>query len=194
MPHPALAAFLDGKTSSRAKLSQLPRQLRFAARLRRPKTALRLHLGCGAQHIAGFVNIDMKITGATDYVTDISRLPCPDRSVERIETYHVIEHIPHPSAPLVLGEWRRVLQPGGILVVECPDFDEAVRRYLAGDEQLLSSIYGLQRYDGDTHYYGYNMLRLEQLLLSCGFSAVTPGVAQDYHASSEPCLRVEALA
>jgi predicted SAM-dependent methyltransferase len=135
----------------------------------------------------------MKPTRATDYVCDLTRgVPCPPNAAERIETYHVIEHIPHPQVHAVVQDWFRVLQPGGTLVIECPDLDEGVRRYLDGDEDMLGSIYGLQRYPGDTHFYGYNVKRLTSLLTSIGFAKVEEGPARDYHALTEPCLRVEA--
>jgi predicted SAM-dependent methyltransferase len=169
-----------------------PRQHRTRRQLRTGQ-ATRLHLGCGHRRFDGYVNIDMKITRATDYVGDISHLPCPDGTVERIETYHVIEHIPHPHALQVVTEWCRALKPGGTLVVECPDFDEGIRQYLSGDERMLGSIYGWQRYEGDTHYYGYNVERLSALLLSAGFAQVLEGEPTDYHKDTEPCLRVEAV-
>lgn len=169
-----------------------PNQLRTWLRLRRADGSVRLHLGCGHRHLEGFVNIDMKMTGATDYVGGISKLPCPHNSVERIESYHVIEHIPHPLAPAVLREWFRVLKPGGVMVLECPDFDEGIRQYLAGDNNLLGSIYGWQRYDGDTHFYGYNPSRLSALLIETGFKDVISADPIDYHKDNEPCMRIEA--
>ncbi len=83
--------------------------------LRWPKQPLKLHLGCGGKHLPGYLNIDMNWSSATDYTCNIAKLSCPDNSVSRIETYHVIEHIPRPQAERVLQEWYRVLQPGGIL-------------------------------------------------------------------------------
>lgn len=173
-------------------LRALPKQLRAGWRLRHPARPLRLHLGCAGQHEPGFINIDMTRSTATDYVTDISRLPCPDGSAERIETCHVVQHIPHPNMPAVLAEWWRVLAPDGVLVIECADFDEAARQYLAGDDTMLGSIYGRQRNPGDTHYYGFNVPRLRRLLRDAGFGAVEQREPQDYHAQHEPCLRVEA--
>lgn len=168
-------------------------QLHARQRLRRADGTLRLHLGCGHRRLEGFLNVDMKLTNATDFVSDITALGCPASSVDRIETYHVIEHIPHPEVTRALREWYRVLRPGGTLVLECPDFDEGVRQYLAGDEGRLTSIYGLQRYEGDTHFFGYNLERLSRLLVSIGFGSVKGAEPEDYHKDTEPCLRVEAI-
>src|SRR4051794_8984896 len=101
-------------------------------RLKRPTAPLRLHLGCGGRRLPGFVNIDHNFSPATDYISDIGDLPCPDRSVERIETYHVIEHIPQPVVADMLGYWLRLLRPGATLVVECPDLEADIKEYLEG--------------------------------------------------------------
>ena len=156
------------------------------------KQSLKLHLGCGNIRMNGYINIDLNYTPATDYVTDARKLPCRDNSVEAIETYHVIEHIPFPEIPSAVQEWYRVLIPGGQLVIECPNFDEALAEYLDGNEERLYSIYGRQRFKGDTHYWGYNARRLKNLLMASGFSKAIEAEAQDRHKNEEPCLRMEA--
>ena len=154
---------------------------------------MRLHLGCGRQHLDGFLNIDVRKTPATDYVCDIRNLPFADQSVERIESYHVIEHLARNDADSTLREWHRVLTQGGALVIECPDFDRAVADYLAGDESRLDSIYGLQRYPGDAHLWGYSSGRLKRALTAIGFHEIVEAEPQDYHAKKEPCLRIQAI-
>ena len=170
----------------------LRRQIRHGRILRNPPEPLRLHLGCGSQRFPGFVNIDMKFTKATDYVTDIAGCRARTIRARASEHTHVIEHIPHPMVPAILAEWRRVLAPAGVLVLECPELDEAVHKYLAGDLRMLATMYGWQRYPGDTHYYGYNVPRLSRLLTEAGSASVTSEEPIDYHAAEEPCLTVVA--
>jgi SAM-dependent methyltransferase len=162
-------------------------------RLRFPSSALRLHIGCGQNHMEGFLNIDCNHSRATDYVCDAGKLPCPNGSVERIETYHVIEHIPRPVVHQVLSEWCRVLKTGGRLVIECPDFDNDVREYLEGNTERLFSIFGRQRFHGDAHLWGYTATSLKELVESVGLTNCEIKPAQDYHAQKEPCLRLECL-
>lgn len=157
------------------------------------KRPLRLHLGCGNQHIEGYINIDFRKTKATDLVCDIVKLPYPDNSVELIETYHVIEHLPRHDLPKTLKEWHRILTPAGKLIIECPDFDADVREYMGGNEKRLGSIFGLQRYPGDSHLFGYNFERLTKLLKDAGFEHIQRREPQDYHAGDEPCLRAECI-
>ncbi len=153
---------------------------------------LKLHLGCGDQYFEGYVNIDFRKTPATDVVCGIKKLPYPDASADAIELYHVIEHLPRHDLPVALGEWNRVLRPGGKLIIECPDFDVAVKEYVTGNEKRLDNLFGLQRFPGDVHFFGYNFRRLKTLLEDAGFVAIEQREPRDYHTKDEPCLRVEA--
>jgi predicted SAM-dependent methyltransferase len=159
----------------------------------RRKQPLRLHLGCGNTHFENYLNIDWRKTGATDAVCDIRKLPFPCGSVSTIETYHVIEHLSRHDLPRCLREWNRILSPRGKLVIECPDFDEIVRKYIEGDEKQLDGIFALQRFKGDYHFFGYNFKRLKSLLEENGFVNVQSKEPQDYHARVEgwSCIRIE---
>jgi len=161
--------------------------------LYKEKNQLFLHLGCGGQHLKGFINIDWRKTDATDLVFDIRRLPYPDNSVLRIENYHLIEHLPRNDLLRTLREWYRVLVPGGKLVIECPDFDTVVREYIDGNDERLNNIFGLQRFSGDVHYFGYNFERLEKILRETGFKEIESKPPQDYHVKDEPCFRIESI-
>lgn len=48
---------------------------------------------------------------------DAQRLPLADASVDLIVTRGVLHHL--PDAPGALAEWRRVLRPGGAVVITC---------------------------------------------------------------------------
>jgi SAM-dependent methyltransferase len=71
---------------------------------------------------------------------------------------HVIEHMPEPAkAAMLVEEIRRVLVPGGTLVVACPDY----------------ARWGSDFYDADyTHCYPMTRRRLSQLLADHGFHVV----------------------
>jgi len=157
------------------------------------KKPLKLHLGCGNRRLEGYVNIDLRKTGATDLVCNIRKLPYPDNSAELIETYHVIEHLPRHELPKVLSEWNRILMHGGSLIIECPNFDETVKEYIEGKKKRIDNIFGLQRFDGDTHLFGYNFESLKDILEKAGFRDIQEKEPQDYHVKDEPCMRVECI-
>ena len=153
---------------------------------------LKLHLGCGNRHFPNYINIDSRKTPATDYVCNAVKLPFPNNSVEVIETYHMIAHLPKDIFSKALRNWWDKLIPGGKLVIECPDFDKAVEEYLKGNEKRLNNIFGLQRFKGDIHLWGHNFHRLKKILEMGGYKGIKRCDAQDYHRLSEPSLRIEA--
>jgi len=156
-------------------------------------TPLKLHLGCGNQHLNDYVNIDMRKTRATDLVCDIRKLPYPEGSVTIIEIYHVIEHLPRHNFPEALKRWYKALVAGGRLIIECPDFDEDAKQYVQGNKKRIDNIFGLQRFPGDTHLFGYNYETLKKVLQEAGFVNIQRTAPQDYHSKDEPCLRVESV-
>lgn len=151
---------------------------------------MKLHLGAGGQRHSGFLNTDIRLLRGEDLVCDARRLPFSNNSIEEIENYHLIEHLPWRQIPSTLLEWYRVLRPQGRLVIECPDFDKAVEQYLAGNERRIYNIYGLQRWPGDSHLFGYNFQRLSILLKAQGFIRIEEEKPLNGHAVHEPCLRV----
>lgn len=57
--------------------------------------------------------------GLTVHLGDLDRQGYPDDSFDAVAMSHVIEHVPDPSA--LLRECRRILKPGGRLVVLTPN-------------------------------------------------------------------------
>lgn len=169
-----------------------PFAVSVSQRVQPSKNGFRLHVGCGTVHKEDYINIDLVETGATDLLCDIVRLPYRDASASVVEAYHVIEHLTPYDAQVALSEWYRVLAPGGVLILECPNFDAVVQEYLNGDETRLTNIFGLQHQLGQFHFWGYNRDRLERLLKEVGFVRVAHEEARDYHAETEPCIRVVA--
>jgi len=153
----------------------------------------KLHLGCGNRHFDGFINIDVMPSPSVDIMCDCRRLPFPAGSVQRIETYHMIEHLPRHEFIEALFEWNRVLEDCGILVIECPDFPAIIGEYFNGKHYRINNIFGLQRHSGDFHQFGYSFHDLKQKLEAVGFGKVQQEAPTDYHAADEPSMRITAL-
>lgn len=110
-------------------------------------TDLHLNLGCGDHKHDGWLNIDLWPGAGPDVVSNLTALPFPDRSVDRLYAGHVLEHLPLDQVPAALAEMRRVLR--GHLCVVGPDLDRATA---TGDEALISAVRdGGHRWPGDEH-------------------------------------------
>lgn len=107
----------------------------------------RLHLGCGKNHFAGWVNIDQEATaGIVDVSWDLRQpLPLPEGCAELVYHEHFLEHLTVEQGLSLLRECRRLLMPGGVLRVAMPDLLECVRQYWENDwRQPWMEKYGYQ--------------------------------------------------
>lgn len=86
-----------------------------------PEVIYKLHLGCGKNHLNGFVNIDKSEEVDPDLVLDLEegKLPFANNSVEEIKVDQVLEHI-HNLIPL-LNECHRVLTRNGVIQIAVPN-------------------------------------------------------------------------
>ncbi len=137
---------------------------------------VRLNIGCGDDVRPGYLNIDRFAQGAGIRM-DASRLAFADRSVDEIFSSHMLEHLSKYEVPELLGEWNRVLKPGGKVEIIVPDLPWCMRQWLrlpdsARWDWALDTIYGLQDSPGEFHKTGFSAERLHHLLKEAGFSAV----------------------
>jgi SAM-dependent methyltransferase len=70
------------------------------------------------QHINNGLQMESWNYRPTDIVSDITEIPEPDASFDCILCTEVLEHVPDPVK--VLKEFRRLLKPGGILLITAP--------------------------------------------------------------------------
>jgi glycosyltransferase involved in cell wall biosynthesis len=84
----------------------------------------RLNLGCGGQHLAGWLNIDKFAAAKPDCVVDLEQLPWPfaDDSADEVLLHHVLEHLGQDSDTFlgILRELYRVCAPGARVRIVVP--------------------------------------------------------------------------
>ena len=134
-----------------------------------------LNVGCGPTRIAGEIGVDLHPTGGCDVQADLMALPFADGSVDAIRLDHVLEHLDQRHGVGALSEARRVLRPGGRIVVGVPD----VWRYFhvwvtktpipSHKAMLLRGIYGGQTHAGEYHRSGWDAHLLQDVLEAVGF-------------------------
>lgn len=91
---------------------------------------MKLNLGCGDHIIPGWVNADNDPDKNPDVVADALCLPWEDNYFSQVLLCHTLEHFELYDVPKVLNEVRRVLAPGGQVLVICPDIQSLVNRYV----------------------------------------------------------------
>src|SRR5208283_722007 len=124
-----------------------------------PNRLERLNLGCGPDAPAGWLNVDgswnawlsnhvyihktliaLRLIGKNTpgaqwkvrpLVHDLTKpLPFADNTISAIYAAHVLEHLYLADARRLLGECKRVLQPGGVIRLVVPDLHSMVATYL----------------------------------------------------------------
>jgi predicted SAM-dependent methyltransferase len=170
---------------------------------------LKLHLGCGASRLAGWVNVDYP---PADLAMDLGwDLPFEDGSVSYVYMAHVLEHFDYPAEALALvNEVHRVLAPGGVLRVVVPDIRKCILAYAAGDTSFFerrtelwphhpgceTALEHFLHYAGAGvkphafwgHKFGYDVETLSLLLTRSGFEQIAPS---QYMQSEHAALRVD---
>ena len=86
--------------------------------------SLKLNLGCGERHLAGYVNVDKY--GNPDLRCDLEELPWPwaDNSVTEIQLIHVLEHLGQSTDVYldIIREIYRVCQHGARIRIVVPHY------------------------------------------------------------------------
>ncbi len=146
------------------------------------QSPLKLHVGCGTNKLAGWVNIDSVKDCQPDLVCDITQLlPYGDLSVDEILAEDLLEHFDKYMRFIVFGEWARVLKVGGVINVRVPNFRKLLFRYfkwgfnnwvdmLFGENMWRSQIY-LGHFGN--HKWGYSEESLKDFVKSFGIKPLT---------------------
>jgi hypothetical protein len=113
------------------------------------KTGLRLHLGCGAERLEGFVNIDRDPASRADLILDSRHLNRVFKkgTISEIVMIHTVGYMNLWEARDFFRDALALLEPGGRLVIETPDLEKCAARILeagAGDAPgFLEGVRGI---------------------------------------------------
>ena len=110
-------------------LERLRARASYPARGAQLATSLdRLHFGCGARRVPGWLNVDIS---GSDYDVDLaSALPWQDAQFSAIVAQQVIEHLELETEMLpLLRELHRLSKPRAEIWLACPDLERVCRSY-----------------------------------------------------------------
>lgn len=156
----------------------------------------KLNIGSGRDfHQPGFINLDQR-PEHSDISADARHLPIKNGSLDAVVSFHLVEHVPMADVVPMLREWARVMKSGATIAIECPEFDESCRQYLAAPpgpqkDRCLKIIFGFQPVD--FHYNGFNADRLAWVMREAGFTDIKKAKPiRRIFGPTEALLRLEA--
>lgn len=146
--------------------------------------AVKLNVGCGKRIMDGWTNCDiardLEAPRAPEILCDARSIPLPAACADVLMAIHVFEHFPRWDAEAVLAEWKRLLKPGGQLILELPNLVKCCENYLSGrarggkdpDQLARWGIYGDPRTSNPymCHPWGWAPDELIDLLQLAGFA------------------------
>ena len=136
---------------------------------------MRVELASGERPYDGYLHCDMRVLESTDLVCRVEILPFADCSVESLLASHIIEHFPYESIISVLGEWHRVLSPGGDILIITPNLGYITHGYVDGwmdYTEARNRLFGGQDYEGNYHYTMFDSQSMFKALEEVGFKSI----------------------
>ncbi len=148
---------------------------------------MKINVGCGRQVLDGWTNVDVqrsrKAPRDPEVFASALQIPLPDGCADEVMAIHLFEHFYRWETPKALAEWRRLLKPGGLLVLEMPDVKKCARnliRLIDGEDvKSIDSLamHGLYGDPGDEdpymgHKWGWTPKTLRKLLKGSGFAEI----------------------
>jgi predicted SAM-dependent methyltransferase len=145
---------------------------------------MKLHIGCGEKYLEGYVNIDFPDseqsiihTKADIYYKNMGELSYPENSIDEIRSHHLFEHFSRAEALKLLVRWRSWLKPGGLLVIETPDFTTSAVMFLNSTSlkrrfELARHIFGSEEAGWANHKDYWDKEKYLFVLSKLGFEKI----------------------
>lgn len=165
---------------------------------------LKLNVGCGKRSLPGYTGVDAVKRPAADIVAFAHAIPVKNGSADEIIAIHLWEHFYRWECDKVINEWKRILVPGGKLILELPNLRKCCENLLIGrcdagktpDQLSMWGLYGDPR-DKDqymTHRWGWTPESLTEFLTAHGFTDIVE-VPTQFHLVGRLArdMRIEAV-
>lgn len=166
---------------------------------------MKLNVGCGRMVLDGWFNIDIvqspKAKRPIDLKADVRSIPLEDGCADVLMALHVIEHFYHWEVQALLAEWKRLLKPGGKIILELPNLEAACRNYLKYrntdkvHQMAMWPFYGDPTHKDEfmCHRWGYDPDSLSSELIKAGFRKVRIAKPETHGRRANRDMRVEAM-
>lgn len=118
---------------------------------------MKLYLGSRDYKPEGFLTVDIDDRHKPDIVADVTDMSnVQSNSVDEVCASHILEHLPWPLSYKALGEWARILRPGGLLRVAVPDMAALAAMIAEGHNVWTATalIYGVGRLENSLEAHG----------------------------------------
>lgn len=149
---------------------------------------VKLNIGAGGRRLPGYLGVDAVPRPAADIVAKADKIPLPDGCVEEIIALHLFEHFYRWECDDVIKEWKRLLKPGGRLILELPNLIKCCENLLSGrveggkhpDQLSYFGLYGDPRQKDAfmSHRFGWTPETLKQFLSDYGFIKIKEAPTQ----------------
>lgn len=162
---------------------------------------MRINVGCGRMVLDGWTNCDVQVSPKAlrppEILCDAGAIPLQSGVADEVMALHLIEHFYLWEVPAVLAEWRRLLKPGGRLILELPNLEAACRNLLSGrnDQMCMWPLYGDPGHEDPymCHRWGYTPKTIKELLVGNAFAEVRVLPPKTHGRRVNRDMRVEAV-
>jgi predicted SAM-dependent methyltransferase len=171
--------------------------------------ALKIHLGCGSDIKAGWINIDLSLghlpklnnglSSDTVFINHDLRsgLPLEDGSCKFIYSSHFFEHLEYQDGLKLMRDCYRVLEPRGVFRIVLPDIVALFEAYRRRDESYFELLDNFLEsrvepetktqidyvnfgvYQAGEHKYIYDEEKLMKVLYNVGYTSVARSSYQE---------------
>lgn len=107
---------------------------------------IKLNLGSGGVDFPGYFSIDLEDPRALLKLDATDLRVFPDNTISEIIASHLLEHLNPYHSVDILKEWRRILKPGGKIIIEVPDMERLCESFATASREdkygIMNCIYG----------------------------------------------------